>query len=181
MVYLNWICIVHFVSSIKCHIADEIPAPSYLTVITNLYVLFCPLVNKTLQNSLWKAHPFMICFFLDSFILLENISWLKLKEEKTVLINVFFRNKVPKVAEEIHFDSFKTKKSHLYVWNYFSIWNLRHKTYYIQWKWNVWIAQKQNIFFRLLAHWNCTLSVPIWNIIQILKIFYTSRYIHTHI
>lgn len=48
-------------------------------------------------------------FFFNSFILLENISWLKLKEEKTVLINVSFRNKVPKVAEVIPFDIFKTK------------------------------------------------------------------------
>lgn len=57
----------------------------------------------------------MIYFFLYSFILLENISWLKLKEEKTVLINVFFRNKVPKVAV-IHFDSFKTKKKVSFVY-----------------------------------------------------------------
>lgn len=75
--------------------------------------------------------------------------WLKLKEEKTVLINVFFGNKVSEVAEVIHFDSFKTnkqkKKSLLYVWSDISIWNLRHKKYYVQCKWNVWIAQKQNI------------------------------------
>lgn len=36
--------------------------------------------------------------------------WLKLKKEKTVLINVFFGNKVSEVAEVIHFDSFKTNK-----------------------------------------------------------------------
>lgn len=64
-IYLNWMRGFNFVSLIMSHIAVKIAAPTYLTITINLYIQFCPLVNKILQSSLWKTtHLWFILIFI---------------------------------------------------------------------------------------------------------------------